>query len=126
MTRFSLAALTGLSALAPPGALSQSAPVTSLFYPPIYSSPLPATPYWATPYWAKPGALASTPGTTVYPPNSTNLPPQLTNPDSNHFPMGAQTCSAPPYTCLASAPNTPGHACTCPTADGGIVNGVVR
>ena len=82
----------------------------------------PATPYGtqapATPY--------TTPTFTIYPPGSTKLPPQFTNPAANTYPSGAQTCVAPPYTCPASAPNTPGDACTCPTKGGGDLAGVVH
>ena len=65
-------------------------------------------------------------GFTIYPPASSSLPPQLTNPAANPYPSGAQTCVATPYTCRASAPNTPGNACTCPTKEGRLIEGVVH
>jgi hypothetical protein len=73
-----------------------------------------------------PGVPYSRPSFTIYPPGAINLPPQLSDPAANVFPPGAQTCAAPPYTCPASAPNTPGNACTCPTSGDGIINGIVR
>jgi hypothetical protein len=72
------------------------------------------------------GAPFVRPGFTIYPPGATILPPQLTNPAANHYPSGAQTCVATPYTCPAPAPNTPGNACTCPTNGGGTVRGIVH
>ena len=108
-------ALTGaLSVAVPASANPPSVVVISPVYPPaVYGAQSPGTPY-------------STPSFTIYPPGSTNLPPQLNNRSDTTFPPGAQTCSAPPYVCPASAPNTPGNACTCPINDGGTINGIVR
>lgn len=101
-------------AAAPALANPPSVVVISPVYPPgIYGAQSPGAPY-------------SRPSFTIYPPGSINLPPQLSNPGANVFPPGAQTCAAPPYTCPASAPNTPGKACTCPTSGGGIISGIVR
>ena len=122
MPRSLYSAALGLSAfaLAPLTARANppSATVISPFYPPIYESPLPQTPYYGNPI--------SVPGFTLYFPGATNLPPQYTGPALNPYPMGAQTCVAPGYTCPASAPNTPGLPCTCPTNQGGTVQGVVH
>ncbi|MBO0711997.1 MAG: hypothetical protein J2P47_12040 [Acetobacteraceae bacterium] len=103
----SVLAFVPLTAVAGPPSMT----VVSPFYPPVYESPLPQ-PYFGSPY-SQPGFMYS-PGA------------QLTNPASNPYPMGAQTCVAPGYTCPAPAPNTPGLSCTCPTNQGGTVQGVVH
>ena len=123
-----LVAIGSLALSISPLPANAGSPVTTIspFYPPIYGAPNQPAPYWATPYWATPGTLSVTPGTTFYPSNSPNLPQQYANPALNRFPPGAQTCSAPPYTCPASAPNTPGNACTCPTEDGSTIEGTVH
>lgn len=108
-------ALAGAASVAAPASANPpSVVVISPVYPPaVYGAQSPGTPY-------------STPSFTIYPPGSANLPPQLTNRSGAAFPLGAQTCSAPPYACPASAPNTPGNPCTCPINDGGTINGIVR
>ena len=113
MPRSLCAVALGLSALA-------LTPLTARANPPSVTviSPLPQTPYYGSPYLQ--------PSFTTYLPGAPNLPPQFTNPALNPYPMGAQTCVAPGYTCPASAPNTPGLPCTCPTSQGGTVPGIVH
>ena len=111
-----LAATSLAAALVSPMAWAQRSSVI-VVTPPYYYQPGAGPQIGGQPYQG--------PGFTIYPPASSTLPTQLSSPASNPYPPGAQTCVATPYTCPASAPNTPGNPCTCPTSEGGSVEGTV-
>jgi hypothetical protein len=118
MVRYLIAGAVALAGAVSTAVPASANPPSVIVIPPTY----PPAGYGAQ----SPGMPYSTPTFTIYPPGSVNLPAQFNNRSDTTFPPGAQNCSAPPYACPASAPNTPGNACTCPTNEGGIINGIVR